>query len=447
MKPRLFISIALLAVVAQPVLPPSVGATRCVVPTSALLAVAAHPALPQGTNAPLGKDQVLELVKFKMDSAELAMRIEQYGIDFEPSEEYLETLRKAGAQDVVIQALRDARPKPLTQEQVGELVAGGVPNERTAMLVKQRGIDFVADERYLETLRVAGAGDTLVAALREAGKSVTAQLRVVTSPDAEVYLDGEFQGKAGPGGDFAVKAKPGAHALKISLEGKRDFEQTVTLAAPQGGRIEAPLTDLVGTVRVQTSAGAEVFLDGSNRGRTGQSGQLFIPDVAPGDHVLRVSAEGKREYRATINVSSGQETMAEAILLAMPAPNPVGTVYFLYKDKLLGNQYPVFCDGAVLGMIAGHTYFAARIAEGQHRFWIDFRGATEIDVQQGRQYYLESGLRLRGVKNAGGWVVSLHLVSEEVAHALLPKLEPLQPNQLRDPRAFVPSFAREPLKR
>jgi hypothetical protein len=412
-----------------------------------LLAVLAQPLLPQVANAPLGKDQVLELVKFKMDSAELAKRIEQYGIDFEPSAEYLETLRKAGAQEAVIQALREARPKPLTQEQVGELVAGGVPNERTTMLVKRRGIDFVADERYLETLRVAGAGDTLIAALREAGKSVTAELRVVTSPNAEVYLDGEFQGKAGPDGNFTTKARPGAHPLKVSLEGKKDFEQTITLTAPQGSQVEAPLTDLAGTVRVQTSASAEVFLDGASRGRTGQSGQLLIPDVAPGDHVLRVSAEGKKEYSATINVASGRETMAEAILLASPAPNPIGTVYFLYRDKLVGSRYPVYCDGAVLGMIAGHTYFAARIAAGAHRFWIDFRGATEIDVQQGRQYYLESGLRLRGVKNAGGWVVSLHLVSEEVAHALLPRLEPLQASQLRDPRAFVPSFAREPLKR
>jgi hypothetical protein len=411
------------------------------------LAVVAQPVLPQEANVPLGKDQVLELVKFGMDSAELAKRIEQYGIDFEPSEEYLETLRKAGARDAVIQALREAKPKPLTQEQVGELVAGGVPSQRTAMLVKQRGIDFVADERYLQTLRVAGADDTLIAALREASKSVAAQLRVVTSPNADVYLDGEFQGKAGPGGNFTTIARPGAHTLKVSLEGKKDFEQTVTLAAPQGSQVEAPLTDLAGAVRVQTSAGAEVFLDGSSRGRTGQSGQLFIPDVAPGDHVLRVSAEGKKEYNATINVSSGRETMAEAILLASPAPNPVGTVYFLYKDKLVGSRYPVYCDGAVLGMVAGHTYFAARIAEGQHRFWIDFRGATELDVQQGREYYLESGLRLRGVKNAGGWVVSLHLVSAEAAHALLPRLQPLEADQLRDSRAFVPAFAPEPLKR
>ena len=41
------------------------------------------------------------------------------------------------------------------------------------MLVKHHGIDFVADERYLQTLRVAGGDDALIAALREASAAVT----------------------------------------------------------------------------------------------------------------------------------------------------------------------------------------------------------------------------------------------------------------------------------
>jgi hypothetical protein len=51
---------------------------------------------------------------------------------FELIDDYLQALRNAGAQEEVIQALRAARPKPLTREQVGKLVAGGVPSERAA---------------------------------------------------------------------------------------------------------------------------------------------------------------------------------------------------------------------------------------------------------------------------------------------------------------------------
>ena len=79
-----------------------------------------------------------------------------------------------------------------------ELVAGHVPSQRAAMLVKQRGIDFLADDEYLNTLRVAGADDTLIAVLRRRGEAATAQLEVVTSPNAEVYLDGEFRATPTP---------------------------------------------------------------------------------------------------------------------------------------------------------------------------------------------------------------------------------------------------------
>jgi hypothetical protein len=93
----------------------------------ALLAVTAAAAFPQRAEKPLTKDQVMDLVRFGMDSGELAKQIREHGIDFEPSDEYLELLRKAGAREPVLRALREAKPKPLTREEVGKLVAGGVP--------------------------------------------------------------------------------------------------------------------------------------------------------------------------------------------------------------------------------------------------------------------------------------------------------------------------------
>jgi len=140
-----------------------------------LLAVAVSAALPQQASQPLTKSQVMDLVKFGMDSAELVKKIKDLGIDFEPTEDYLGALRKAGAQEAIIQALRD-KPKPLTKEQVGKLVVGGVPNERAAALVKRRGIDFEADEQYLETLRIAGADDNLLGSLRAASAAAATAL-------------------------------------------------------------------------------------------------------------------------------------------------------------------------------------------------------------------------------------------------------------------------------
>ena len=137
------------------------------------LAVVTPPVWPQQPQPPLTKGQVMDLVKFGMSAPELAEKIKNLGIDFEPTDKYIQALQNAGAQDVVIQALREVRPEPLTRDQVGKLVAGGVPSERAAALVKQRGTDFLPDEEYFRTLRLAAADDALIAALREASARVT----------------------------------------------------------------------------------------------------------------------------------------------------------------------------------------------------------------------------------------------------------------------------------
>lgn len=222
------------------------------------LSIAGQPARTQQATKPLTKNQVMELVKAGMDSAELAEKVKQAGIDFDLTDDYLQDLRKAGAQDVLIQALRAARPKPLTREQVLQLVVGGVPSERASMLVKQRGIDFVPDQDYLETLRVAGAEEVLLAALRTAGEALTAELEIETSPNAEVFLDGQLAGRASADGRFAVKSKPGIHALKVSLAGNKDFQQNVTLIAGQVNKVAATLAELgpmPGTIKVNPKGG------------------------------------------------------------------------------------------------------------------------------------------------------------------------------------------------
>jgi formylglycine-generating enzyme required for sulfatase activity len=357
-----------------------------------LLAVVAQPALPQEANAPLGKDQVLDLVKYGMDSAELAKRIKEHGIDFEPSEEYLEILRKAGAQEAVIRALREARPNPLTRDQVGELVAGGVPSERAAMLVKQHGVDFVADERYLQTLRLAGAEETLITALREASKAAVGELAVTTSPDAELLLDGAPQGRADAHGELVVKAGPGAHALKVSLAGKKDFEQSVTVVARQSTKVDVPLADMAGSIRVQTSAGAEVFLDDSSGGTADAGGKLLLPNVAPGSHELRVSAAGRKEFRQSVTVLAGKETSLEARLENLgPTPRQV------QKNAKDGLNYVWIPPGTfVMGCSPGDSECGEN-EKPAHRvtltkgFWI---GQTPVTIGAYRRFATASGKKI-----------------------------------------------------
>ncbi|HUY13327.1 MAG TPA: tetratricopeptide repeat protein [Terriglobia bacterium] len=58
--------------------------------------------------------------------------------------------------------------KPLTQTQITGLVKGGVPSLRLARLVEKRGINFLPTDDYLASLRKSGAEESLLNALRAA---------------------------------------------------------------------------------------------------------------------------------------------------------------------------------------------------------------------------------------------------------------------------------------
>jgi hypothetical protein len=88
-----------------------------------------------------------------------AKLIEQRGIDFAPAQDFLQSLKAAGASEAFLKALRAAkRPepasakKPLNQVQVLVLLAGQVPSPRVVMLVRERGIDFEPNEDYLPAM-------------------------------------------------------------------------------------------------------------------------------------------------------------------------------------------------------------------------------------------------------------------------------------------------------
>jgi formylglycine-generating enzyme required for sulfatase activity len=294
------------------------------------LAVIARPASPPQGGKPLTKEEIMGLVKAGMDNTQLAKAVRERGIDFEPTDDYVEALRKAGAQDELIRALHAVKPQPFTKDQVLQLVAGGVPSQRAAALVTQRGIDFLPDEQYLDMLHTAGGDDTLLAAVREAGAAATGKLVVVTSPGAEVRLDGELQGRANTQGELAVRPKLGSHTVRVSSKGKKDFEQNVTVAGAQPTHIEARLVDAPGSIRVRTLAGASVSLDGVSRGSADSNGELVLADISPGAHELRVSAPLKKDYRESVKVVGAEENRPQITLEDALRVNPKDGLKYIW---------------------------------------------------------------------------------------------------------------------
>jgi len=75
-----------------------------------------------------------------------------------------------------------------------------------------------------------------------------AQIVIETSPNAEVYFDDQFAGRASPQGRLVVaNPAPGERRLRVALAGKRDYQAKVTVVAGQESRIEATLEDLAPT--------------------------------------------------------------------------------------------------------------------------------------------------------------------------------------------------------
>jgi tetratricopeptide (TPR) repeat protein len=124
---------------------------------------------------PFTEEQVSNMVRAGLGDDSGAKLIEQRGIDFAPAEDFMQSLKAAGASEAFLKALRAAKPpepasakKPLDQVQIILLLAGQVPSHRVTMLVQERGIDVEPTGDYLQEARLAGGEDELISALKSA---------------------------------------------------------------------------------------------------------------------------------------------------------------------------------------------------------------------------------------------------------------------------------------
>ena len=290
--------------------------------------------------------------------------------------------------------------KPYTKDAIVGMLKGEVAPQRVAVLARQRGIDFQITSMVESELRRAGATDSLLATLRRLAPTPPApqpaQIVIQTAPSAQVYVDHVFKGQASPQGRLVIEnAKPGGHALRVSLTGKRNYDQNVTVATGQTTEITAALVDAGGTVVVQTSPSAVVILDGSSRGAADASGQLSIPDVAAGSHELRVSAPGKNEYQKNIHVTGGEQCSVNAVLA-----DAGGTVVVQTSPSAA-----VILDGSNRGTAnASGQLSIPNVAAGQHELRVSAPGKNEyqknIHVTAGAQTSVNAVLA-----DAGGTVV------------------------------------------
>ena len=100
-----------------------------------------------------------------------------------------------------------AQQKPFTQEQINNMVRDGFGDESGAKLIEQRGIDFAPAEDFIQTLKAAGASETFLNALRGAKPPEPASAK---KPLNQVQVFALLVGQVpshSPGLDFAPRGR------------------------------------------------------------------------------------------------------------------------------------------------------------------------------------------------------------------------------------------------
>ena len=161
---------------------------------------------------PLGDKEIRMLLAADAPSTNIARLVRERGIDFRPTPEYLQEIQSEGAKDDLIATLRDATPRPFSKQEILQLLRARMDQGRIAQKVRIRAIDFEPGAKDLQALRTAGGQAALLDTIRTAK---VARPFAPQTPAGTILGDDLVQGKAvtlicGPGdSDVPVFAEAG----------------------------------------------------------------------------------------------------------------------------------------------------------------------------------------------------------------------------------------------
>lgn len=140
--------------------------------------------------------------------------------------------------------------KPLNQQEVLELLEGGVPSARVSGIVDDRGIDFDFTSEIEQKVRDAGGADDVVDSLRRASQRraasdqpLTGGLIIKSTPgESQVYLNDEPKGMTSVEGEIRLPGlNPGNYNLRVSLPGYQSYEKSLAVVAGEDQTIYVTL--------------------------------------------------------------------------------------------------------------------------------------------------------------------------------------------------------------
>ena len=124
-------------------------------------------------------------------------------------------------------------------------------------------------------------------------------IQIGTNPEgAAIQIDGQVVGNSNQKFDL----RPGDHDIEVSLSGYVSASKRISVRPGSPATVDLTLLPLEQVVRIATPdlEDGEARLDNNPAGELG-NGSLALPNIAAGDHVLRISASGSTPEDATIS--------------------------------------------------------------------------------------------------------------------------------------------------
>jgi serine/threonine-protein kinase len=127
-------------------------------------------------------------------------------------------------------------------------------------------------------------------------------LTVQASPWAEVLIDGTFRGRTPLGAPLTLNA--GTHTVTLRHPQFPDSTMAVALSPGDSTALSVSLWDLVGTLSLEVSPWADVFIGGEQRDTTPLERPLILP---PGRHTLTLRNPTLGRLDTTLTIRRGEE--------------------------------------------------------------------------------------------------------------------------------------------
>ncbi|WP_457637788.1 PEGA domain-containing protein [Oceanithermus sp.] len=200
---------------------------------------------------------------------------------------------------------------------------------------------------------------------------VTGTLDVSSSPSgAKVYINGSYRGRT----PLTLGLNPGSYDVEIRLDGYQTYRARVRVQAGKTSRLSPRLARVVTTGNLSVNSlpqGAEVYVDGSYRGRTPLNVSLN-----EGTYDVELRLPGYETYVARVRVRSGKTSRLA------PRLQPVVTT-----GTLEIYSTPSGAEAYVDGVFSGYTPVTVNLDAGSHEVEVKMGGygayRTRVSVQPG----------------------------------------------------------------